>query len=88
MGLFEKSKKLYEGKLARANSMEKLKKLIGEKKIVLVPLKEGVDIEDELKAATGGAKTLFISEDEVKAGEECIVTGKNADYNVYIGKSY
>jgi hypothetical protein len=47
------------------------------------------ECEDILKADTNGAKVLFIDpENESVKGKKCIICNKNADYWVYIGKSY
>ena len=86
--LFENSKKLFESKIAKASKLDKLKKLIDEKMIVLVPLSKEIKAEELLKYETGGAKTLFIVDEKIKKNEKCIITGKKADYHVYVGKSY
>jgi prolyl-tRNA synthetase len=86
-GLFEKSKKLFLSKLADANSVEELKKVIEDKKVGLVPLCKQESCEEMLKAETKGAKALWIDNKKVKS-EKCIVCGKKADYFVYAGKSY
>jgi len=86
--LFVKSKKLWEGNVVHARNMPELKKMIDKKKIVVVPLAAGNEVEEDLKFKTGGAKTLFVSEEELKGGERCVVSGEKADYFVYVGKSY
>lgn len=85
--LFEKSKKIFLSKLADANSLNELKKVLGEKKIGLVPLCKNEKCEEILKAETKGAKTLWIDNKKVK-GEKCICCDGKADYFVYAGKSY
>ena len=85
--LFEKSKKLFIGKIERAKSLDELKKLINDKKVGIVPLCSSVECEDMMKAETKGAKALFIADEKVKA-EKCIICGKKAEYFVYSGKSY
>jgi prolyl-tRNA synthetase len=86
-GLFEKSKKLFLSKLADANSLGELKKVIEEKKIGLVPLCKSEKCEEILKAETKGAKALWIDNRKVK-NEKCIICGAKAEYFVYAGKSY
>lgn len=85
--LFAKSRKLYESKLEKTTKMQDLKRMVKEGKIVLVPLKASEKVEGILKEETGGAKTLFIDSYEV-GKEKCIVSGKDADYWVWVGKSY
>lgn len=85
--LFEKSEKLFKGKVEQAESIDKLKRVIGEKKVGISPLCKSLECEDNMKSETGGAKTLFIDKKKVK-NEKCIICRKKADYFVYIGKSY
>jgi hypothetical protein len=61
-------------------------KLIKEKKMVKIPLSNSENVEEKLKEETG-AKTLFIDSEKIK-NEKCIISGKKADYWVYVGKTY
>jgi len=64
-------------------------KLIKDKKIVIVPLKNDKTSEEILKSETGGAKVLFIDPEKTSVkNKKCIISGDNADYWVYVGKSY
>jgi prolyl-tRNA synthetase len=85
--LFNKSKKLFESKVKKVDSIEKLKKLIDDKKVGIVPLCNNVKCEECMKVETKGAKALFICDDKVK-GDKCIMCDKKAEYFVYAGKSY
>lgn len=85
--LFEKSKKLFKEKVAKAKSLDELKKLINDKKVGIVPMCKNPECEDIMKAETKGAKALFIAEEKVKS-EKCIICGKKAEYFIYSGKSY
>ena len=85
--LFERSKRTFLSKLEDANSMQELKKVIKNKKIALVPLCKDESCEEAIKAETKGAKALWIDNRKVK-DEKCIVSGKKADYFVWVGKSY
>jgi len=86
--LFEKSKKIFESKTERTDSLEKLKKLIDEKKVGIVPLCKSPECEVALKAETKGGKALFIDDKNKVKSEKCIICGKKAEYFVYAGKSY
>ena len=86
-GLFEKSKEIFLSKLADANSLEELKKVLSDKKVGLVPLCKQESCEEILKTETRGAKALWIDHKKVKS-EKCIICDKKADYFVYAGKSY
>ena len=87
--LFKKAQKLLYDNLTEANTLqEALKKLKGNK-IVLVPLKNSKDVEDILKEKTSGVKTLNIPQHQPSIkGKKCIISNQQADYWVYIGKSY
>jgi len=64
-------------------------KFVNEKQIVKIPLKNSVEVEENLKSETGGAKVLFIDpKNESIEGKKCIISGEPADYWVYIGKTY
>jgi prolyl-tRNA synthetase len=85
--LFERSKKIFLSKLADADSMDELKKVILDKKVALVPLCKNEGCEEVLKAETKGAKALWIDNKKVQ-NEKCLICGKSADYFVWSGKSY
>jgi len=85
--LFEKSKKLFKEKIVEIDSLEKLKKIIENKKVGIVPLCKNIKCEDMIKYETKGAKVIFIAEEKVK-NEKCIICKKKADYFVYSGKTY
>jgi len=86
--MFEKSKKLYKSKLASANSLEQLKKVIANKQLGKVPMCKNPECEEMLKYETQGAKAIFIAENEKVKNEKCIICNKKAGYFVYAGKSY
>lgn len=87
--LLKKADELLQKNLSKAEGLQDAVKKINQKKVVLVPLKNSKDIEDILKEKTKGAKTLCrpINQPKIK-GKKCIISGKQADYWVYIGKSY
>lgn len=87
--LFSKAEKLLYNNIVESDNLRNTIKKIKEKKIILVPLKNSVEVEDILKEKTGGAKTLNkpLKQNSIK-GKKCIVSGEPADYWVYIGKSY
>jgi len=88
--MLTKAKKMLDGAIVEAETIEKAKKAIAEKKIALVPLCKNMGCEDLVKYESGGAKTLNIPEEQPKKASEhkCIICKKKADYFVYIGKSY
>jgi len=87
--LFNKAKKLLEDNTTKSENLNDALKKLKDNKIVLVPLKNLKDVEDSLKGKTGGVKTLNIplKQPPIK-GKKCIISDKQADYWVYIGKSY
>jgi len=86
--LFARSKKLFESKVEKADTLGGLKRIIDNKKVGIVPLCNKEACENQMKADTKGAKALFISEEKVKKGAKCIICGVPAAYNIYAGKSY
>jgi prolyl-tRNA synthetase len=87
--LYKKAQDLLKNGLDKAENLNEALKKLKDQKLVLVPLKNSKEVEDTLKEKTNGAKTLNIPENqpEIK-GKKCIISGKQADYWVYIGKSY
>lgn len=87
--LFKKAQKLLYDNIVESDNLKDTVNKIKEKKIVLVPLKNSVKVEDILKEKTGGAKTLNrpLKQPPIK-GKKCIVSGEPADYWVYVAKSY
>jgi prolyl-tRNA synthetase len=86
--LFEKSKKLFDSKIERTSSLEELKKIIENKKVAIVPLCNQEKCEEMIKVETKGAKAVFISEKDKVKSEKCTICKKQADYFVYVGKTY
>jgi prolyl-tRNA synthetase len=87
--LFSKAENLLKKNLDKAETVEDAKKKIKENKLVLVPLKNSVKVEDALKEKLAGVKTLNIplNQPPIK-GKKCIISKEQADYWVYIGRSY
>jgi prolyl-tRNA synthetase len=87
--LYKNAKKLLDSSITKANSMTELNKVIKNKKIALVPMCKKEECEDYIKDKTGGAKTLNspLKQPSIK-GKKCIWCNKQADYMVYVGKSY
>lgn len=87
--LFKNAESLLKKNLDKAETFEEAKKKIKENKIVLVPLKNSEKVEDSLKEKLAGVKTLNIplNQPPIK-GKKCIISKEQADYWVYIGRSY
>ncbi|MBI5803143.1 proline--tRNA ligase [Candidatus Pacearchaeota archaeon] len=87
--LLKKAQKLLYDNMIEADNLKDAIKGIREGKIVLVPLKNSHQAEKILKEKTGGAKTLNIPLNQLSVkNKKCISTGEQADYWVYVGKSY
>ncbi len=87
--LFKKAENLLNKNLDKAKTFEDAKKKIKEQKLVLVPLKNSVKVENILKEKMVGVKTLNIPLKQPKLkNEKCIISKEPADYWIYIGKSY
>ncbi|MEM4325736.1 MAG: proline--tRNA ligase [Candidatus Pacearchaeota archaeon] len=87
--LYIKANDLLKSKIVLSNDLEDLKEAITSKKISLSPLCANPACEELIKRETEGGKTLNIPLDQngVK-GKKCISCKKQADYLIYIGKSY
>ena len=87
--LYEKAEKELKNSIKKTENKKELIKFIKDKKIVIVPLSNSTEVEALLKHETGGAKALFIDPKNTSVkGKKCIISNKQADYWVYIGKSY
>jgi prolyl-tRNA synthetase len=87
--LYTNAEKLFKSKITKANNLSELQKAIKSKKIALIPLCEKIGCENEIKEKTGGTKTLNIPLKQVDIkNKRCIWCKKQADYLVYVGKSY
>lgn len=84
--LLAKAEKMLKDAIVKTASLADVKTAISKKKIALAPLCKSRECEDNLKAESGGAKVLNISEE--KASGNCIMCGKKADYFGRVGKSY
>ncbi len=87
--LFKNAEALLKKNLDKAETFEEAKKKIKDNKIVLVPMKNSQKVEDSLKEKIAGVKTLNIplNQPAIK-GKKCIISKEQADYWVYVGKSY
>lgn len=87
--LFSKAENILNKNLEKAETFEDAKKKINNDKLVLVPLKNSDKVEETLKEKLAGVKTLNIplNQPSIK-GKKCIISKQQADYWVYIGKSY
>jgi prolyl-tRNA synthetase len=86
-GLLKKAEKMLKDAIVKADSLDKIKKIIKNKKIAFAPLCNSEDCEGKLKHESGGAKVLNIPEKQKVVGK-CVVCRKAAHYWAYIGKSY
>lgn len=88
INLYNKSKILFESKIEKTTSLQKLKEIIKNKKVGIIPLCNKEECEGIMKSETGGAKALFISEERIEKEDKCIICNKPASYLIYSGKSY
>lgn len=87
--LFKNAEKILNSSMEKTEDKKELIKLIKNKKMVMIPLSNSREIEDSLKLETGGAKTLFIDPKNTSVkNKKCLFSGKQADYWVYVGKTY
>ena len=87
--IFRKAQDLLYKNINESDNLKDTIQKIKEKKIVLVPLKNSKEAEEMLKEKIKGVKTLNIplKQPPIK-NKKCLISKEQADYWVYIGKSY
>jgi prolyl-tRNA synthetase len=87
--LYKNAEKLLNSNTEKTENKKQLIQFIQNKKMVFVPMCSNEKCEDVLKEETSGAKTLFIDpKNSSTKGKKCVICGKQADYWVYVGKTY
>ncbi|MFH0874873.1 MAG: proline--tRNA ligase [archaeon] len=87
-GLFEKAKKRMHESTVVANNWSEFVKHAENKKLIYALHCGAAECEEEIKAKTGGVKTLNTPFDAKKSDGNCIHCVKPAKYWIYFGKSY
>ena len=89
--LYKNAEKLLKSGVTKSETLDELKKALKSKKISLSPMCKNPECEDWIKQETEGAKTLNMplgkNQPDIK-GKKCIWCKKQADYWIYVGKSY
>ncbi|MEK6827332.1 MAG: His/Gly/Thr/Pro-type tRNA ligase C-terminal domain-containing protein, partial [Nanoarchaeota archaeon] len=87
--LYDNAKKLLNSNTEKTENKKQMIQFIKDKKMVLVPMCSSEKCEDVLKDETGGAKTLFIDpKNSSVKNSKCIICNKQAEYWVYVGRTY
>ncbi|MBI3334027.1 proline--tRNA ligase [Candidatus Pacearchaeota archaeon] len=86
--MLEKAKRLLYGSIVECTTLEEIRQAIENKKLAFAPLSGDAGVEDELKSRMNGAKVLTIPDVQPKSKKKCAVSGRDATYWAYIGKSY
>ena len=86
--LFNKAKKSFESKIVYTKSLQELKKLIDEKKVVKVSLCGSKKCEEELTNSVEALKSLNMPFNQSNIKDNCISCSKKASVLCYFGKSY
>ncbi len=84
--LFNKAKKYLDSHISSANSIEELNRKLKKGDIVKAYMLNDRNIEEEIKAATGGATSRII-ENVAKEGK-CVFSGKPTKTLAYFAKAY
>ena len=85
----DKAGKLFDLNTEKTENKKQLVQFIKDKKIVMAPFCSSEKCEDVLKEETEGAKTLFIDpKDTSVKGKKCVICNKQANYWLYVGKTY
>ncbi len=87
--LYDSAKNLLDSRMKDACSIGDAVELVKNKNMVRVPFCKCVKCEEKLKEIMPGMKSLFIcSERKVSDKEKCLICGKNAEYYLWIGRTY
>jgi prolyl-tRNA synthetase len=87
--LYDSAKNLLDSRMKDACSISDAVELVKNKNMVRIPFCKCVKCEEKLKEIMPGMKSLFIcSEKKVSDKEKCLICGKNAEYYLWIGKTY
>lgn len=87
--LYIKSEKQFKDSVVEVDSMDKLAKVIKDKKMALAPFCNEPECEDWVKDKSGGAGTRNIPENhKLKKGSKCIQCNKDAKCMIYFAKAY
>jgi prolyl-tRNA synthetase len=84
--LYNRAKKFVDESFSEAKDLDELKKELKKKKIVKVYMKDDKDVEENIKAETGGANSRII--EEVEKEGKCIFSGEKVNTVAYIAKAY
>ncbi|MBX4212171.1 proline--tRNA ligase [Candidatus Pacearchaeota archaeon] len=84
--LYQRAEKFLKSHIDSASSLKELKEKLQEKKIVKVYMHETPEVEEAIKAATGGATSRLI--EEVGKEGTCIQSGMKVKTVAYIAKAY
>jgi prolyl-tRNA synthetase len=86
--MFKKAYNFLHESIVECKSIAEVKKVLDNKKIAYAPIVNSDKVEEELKTITVGAKVLNIPDKQPDKKGKCIISGKEASYFAYIGKSY
>lgn len=86
--MFKKAYKMLHENIVECKSIAEVKKALESKKIAFAPILDNDKVEEELKTVTSGAKVLNVPDKQANKKGKCIISGKEASYWAYIGKSY
>lgn len=86
--MFKKAYKFLHESIVECKSIAEVKKALENKKIAFAPITDSDKVEEELKTVTLGAKVLNVPDKQPDKKGKCVISGKEASYWAYIGKSY
>jgi prolyl-tRNA synthetase len=86
--MYDAAKELLEGSMKSSDDKKEMVSLVKDKNMVSVPMCEEGKCEEGLKEIMPGLKSLFINSDKSTKDKVCVVCGKDAEYRVYVGRTY
>jgi prolyl-tRNA synthetase len=87
--LYDNAEKVLKKSMKKSEDINEVVKFVKDKKMVSTPMCKSEKCEEVLKEKMPGLKTLFIDSDNINVkNKKCIVCSGDADYWVYVGRTY
>jgi prolyl-tRNA synthetase len=86
--LYDKAKELLESRMKKSLNKDEVVKLVKDGNMVSTAMCKNGECEGKLKEIMPGLKSLFIDDKSKVDGEKCLVCGGDAEYFLWVGRTY
>jgi prolyl-tRNA synthetase len=87
--LYDAAKDLLESRTKSSDDKDEMVSLVKDKNMISVPMCKNGMCEEKLKEIMPGLKSLFVDNvSEDVADKKCVACGKDAEYRIYVGRTY